>query len=111
MRRLGVANKTELSVKLGVSKSTITNWEAGKFTDSTSKLLHHGVSMDWFLTGAGGAGRKSVAEEDLLTVVLAHGRAVDKYLDDISRLETETKELRESLKKMGADEKATETRA
>ena len=69
---------------------------------------HTEVDSQWLLTGVGEAKRIKFTDEDLLSVVVAHGRAVNKYLDDIHRLETVNTELDDRLKKLDQDEKATE---
>ena len=97
---------------LGISKTTYIRYEHDK-RDIPAKDLAEIARMDrsldegWLLTGAGEAGRKAGTDEDLLTVVLAHGRAVDKYLEDIHRLELKNAELEGGLKNLAQDEKTT----
>ncbi|KKN57922.1 hypothetical protein LCGC14_0557530 [marine sediment metagenome] len=99
MLRLGVSTKSELSIKLGVSKSTITNWEAGKFSESTSKLLHCGVSVDWFLTGEGKTMRGNSKEESPSQNT---DRALGFCLDELERLKAENARLADIKKKSGS---------
>ena len=100
-------NCEELGWDIGPYRSLVSKGTRPPTWLLTQIVKKWGVDPRWLLTGKGESGRRNNVDEDLLTVVLAHGRAVDKYLEDIHRLEIKNAELEGGLKNLARDEKTT----